>query len=379
MAKFLLIKMKKMKFLNNIKNMKKINLLGIILLFTATLLTSCNNKDIVLPKVKFNNVSNANVELGSLQKILDGDYVNAIAFDSKGNAWIGTPLLQGIIRYNAQETVLYNFDNSLIPEGFFTYDIAVDKNDNVWIGGNIGLMKYDGNYFTLYNSSNTPMPIDFVEAIKIDSKNNIWFISRNISRGGVVKYDGNEWIVYTPDNSALPRTPVNSIAIDQSDNVWLSLHNNLVKITNNEMKIYSGEELGMEGITIAGIKINSKNHVVGTCDYKYTAQLFPDPHLLKLFVFDGEKITNLVTWSYFSLGIDKIFIDSNDYAWCFLSMTIPLYFGIWFGDEQGGIIDRSKFGATQNTGPWVNTVIEDSEYRIWIGTSDGLYILDKKH
>ena len=72
-------------------------------------------------------------ELGSPQKILDGYVVQAIDFDSKGNVWIGT-FNQGLVRYNAKETVIFNSDNSAISKDFVIWDIAVDKNDNVWIG-----------------------------------------------------------------------------------------------------------------------------------------------------------------------------------------------------------------------------------------------------
>jgi hypothetical protein len=43
---------------------------------------------------------------------MDGYFVTSIAFDSKGNAWIGT-FKQGIIKYNPLETVIYNSSNSV--------------------------------------------------------------------------------------------------------------------------------------------------------------------------------------------------------------------------------------------------------------------------
>ena len=193
------------------------------------------------------------IELGSLQKILDGYVVRSIAFDSKGNAWIGT-LGQGIIRYNSKETVFFNSKNSIISEDFFTCDIAVDKNDHVWIGGSGesgGLLKYDGKGFTLYNSQNTPMPVDYVKNVAVDSKNNVWFTSCNLNTGGVIKYDGTEWTVYTPDNSVLPHNLISSIALDQSDNVWVVYHNQLVKFSKNVWKVYSEKELGFHRITLA--------------------------------------------------------------------------------------------------------------------------------
>ena len=76
-------------------------------------------------------------ELGSLQKILDGHIVMAIAFDSKENTWIGTRT--GLIRYNEKETVVYSSDNSVIPENLWILDVAVDKKDNIWIGTENGI------------------------------------------------------------------------------------------------------------------------------------------------------------------------------------------------------------------------------------------------
>ena len=139
------------------------------------------------------------IELGTdkflvvpLQKILDEYHVTTIAFDSKENAWIGT-FKQGLIRYNAEETVFYNSENSIIPEGFSVSDIAIDKNDNVWIAGSGGgseeidgivyggsgggLLKYDGREFTLYNKQNTLMPLDRAAYVEVDSKNNVWLQS----------------------------------------------------------------------------------------------------------------------------------------------------------------------------------------------------------
>jgi len=331
-------------------------------------------------------------ELGPLQKILDGYFVRAIAFDSKGNAWIGT-LDQGLIRYNENETVLYNSDNSIIPKDFVISDIAIDKNDNVWIGGSVGgmgdynggLFKYDGNEFTLYNSQNTPMPIDYVKAIEVDSRNNIWFASCNVLEGGIVKYDGTEWTVYTPDNSALPYNLINSIAIDQSDNVWIALSKNLVKISNNGWKVYSGTELGITPVYpesnigiiyhINDIKINSKNCVVAAIDYKFFLDIppheYPVPNLPVMFVFDGEdeKVTETVGWEYFYLGIEKLTIDHNGNVWCRGFWIPSLLYGVWFGDKNGG-----TFNCTEFDGFCVFAIEESPDYRIWFGSSDGIYI-----
>ena len=181
------------------------------------------------------------------RKILDGYFVKSIAFDKLGNAWIGT-FKQGLIKYSSTGTVVYNSSNSVIPDSAVIQDIAVDSKNNIWIGCE-GLIKYDGNSFTFFNTKNTPMPEDLVGSVAVDSKDNIWFTSCRFRQGGIVKYDGLNWTVYTPDNSALPANFVGSIAVDKNDNVWLALSeivNNasLVKISNNSWTTYTGNDLG---------------------------------------------------------------------------------------------------------------------------------------
>ncbi len=100
--------------------MKKI----VILLIIATFLVSCekssdSQRKKAIPDTNFN------------QKILNGYFVTSIAFDSKGNAWIGT-FKQGLIKYNSKETIVYNPSNSLIPANSVMWDIAIDKNDKIF-------------------------------------------------------------------------------------------------------------------------------------------------------------------------------------------------------------------------------------------------------
>ena len=301
-------------------------------------------------------------ELGTLQKILDGYIVNAIDFDSKGNAWIGT-INQGIIRYNEGEIVLYNTDNSIIPNDFIAYDIAIDKNDNVWIGGGEGLLKFDGEEFTLYNSQNTAMPEDLVQKIEVDSKNNIWFASCRFRQGGLVKYDGIEWTAYTPDNSALPDNLINDIAINQQDDIWLTVNNFLVKFSDNKWEVYDKDDLGLTNFIFAGIQFNSKNSLIGINDHSFNGSLLQPP--CELYNFDGKKAVLLSNIDNLTIipGQTQITIDHNDNIWC-----IGLECGTWIGN-QWTQFDRSEFGGLS-----IWAMKEAPNHRIWFGTENGIYI-----
>jgi len=314
---------------------------------------------------EWNDAENNNVdgdktfELGPLQKILDGYVVRAIAFDSKGNAWIGTQK-QGLIRYNENETVIFNSENSVLPKDFWIRDIVVDKNDNIWIGSD-GLWKYDGKEFTFYNSKNTAMPEDVVWTIAVDSKNNIWFASCRFRQGGLVKYDGTAWTIYTPDNSALPDNSINDISIDQSDNVWLTVNDYLVKVSDDKWEVYDRNDMGLTNFIFAGIQFNSKNLLLGITDHSFNGYMIQPP--CELYSFDGKKSTLLskIDNATSIPGQTKIVVDHNDYVWCY-SFGSSNVCAVWAGNQW----TQLGFNA------WV--IKENPDHRIWIGTINGIYI-----
>ncbi|MBU0558745.1 MAG: hypothetical protein KJ799_11455 [Bacteroidetes bacterium] len=62
-------------------------------------------------------------------------YVNSIAVDLKGNLWANTSL-NGIVVYNGQNWI---FGESKIIIESSVFDIAVDSNNNIWIGSGDGI------------------------------------------------------------------------------------------------------------------------------------------------------------------------------------------------------------------------------------------------
>jgi len=333
--------------------MKNITLISVLLIS----LTSCE-------KATFLDNSPGNPDTSFDTKILDGYFVKSIAFDSKGNAWIGT-FKQGLIKYNPRETIIYNSSNSILPAGMVIWDIAVDSKDNVWIGCD-GIIKYDGNKFTHYNTSNSPIPEDFVYSIAIDSKDNVWFTSCRFREGGFVRFDGNDWEVFTPDNSDLPVNSVKGIAIDSDDNVWLALSevvNNtyLIKISGTNWKTFTSEDLGFVPYYFTNIDINSQNKICGAIDYSLSSLgINPGP---QVFIFD-EHYTEQLRISDMA-RIKSLTVDDEDNIWCSMSGGYAVFNG------EGWNVDDSTFRESS-----VFTIKQATDKRIWLGTGDGIFIND---
>lgn len=77
--------------------------------------------------------------------------------------------------------------------------------------------------FTLYNTTNTPMPTNDINGMAIDGSNVKYFANA----GGLVRFDGATWTVYDTVNSNLPGLPVFSVDVNPIDNsVWVLSGNN---------------------------------------------------------------------------------------------------------------------------------------------------------
>jgi len=83
------------------------------------------------------------------------------------------------------------------------------------LGG--GLAKFTGTTWTVYNTSNSGLPDNWVFSIVIDSIGNKWIGTG----GGLAKFDGTTWTVFTTSNSGLPSNYIESIAIEDSENMIL--------------------------------------------------------------------------------------------------------------------------------------------------------------
>lgn len=292
--------------------MKKILILFITLLSVISF--SCEKK---ITSPNFRSVS---IQISD--HILQGYFVTSIAFDSKGTAWIGT-FKQGLIKYDGNATY-YHSKNSTLPDSIVIRDIAVDKNDNIWIGSDAGLIKYDKKDFTLYNTSNSPLAEDIVWSIAIDDDNILWFASCRYRQGGLMKVDGENWTLYTPENSELPSNSVRDVIVDSRNNKWVAMSevvNNecIIKITGDNWTIFDKEDIGFIPYYFGNLAVDTENNVYALLDYGLSS--FWDMTRPNIIKYDGKNwtIINPVDDKGVSLGyVGKINIALIGNIWASL-------------------------------------------------------------
>jgi len=148
----------------------------------------------------------------------------ALARDSLGGLWIGTPW-SGLVQYTTTSEWKYydpyDFGLSIQDGGEGISSLLGDKQGGLWIGTGIGLAyrSVNGNW-TVYQSD---LPKYFIQALESDGNNGLWI---GTSGGGVIHRSANgDLSVYNTDNSGLPTNHVRALATDESGGLWIGLEN----------------------------------------------------------------------------------------------------------------------------------------------------------
>jgi ligand-binding sensor domain-containing protein len=339
-------------------------ILIIISILFIVILNSCKkeNSDI------FNEVS-----FQMEEKILDGYFVTAINFDSKGTAWIGT-YNQGLLKFEDGHLTVYNKENSPFDSAYI-WDIEIDKNDNVWIGTD-GLIEYNGVSFKKYDNSNSMIPENFVHSIAVDKNNDIWFTSSRFNEGGLMKFDGQRMELYTPENSELPCNLITNIVIDKNDTKWITLGGtvnevSMIKIANNKWTLINNNEFGFQPYYWGHIVVNSDNSIVASIDYGLSSMRdISRPNIISCQNGDWS-INNPSDLGGNSLGyVSAVCCDNNGYIWAALELN-PEYKKLAVYNGNKWYINNDKLDVSD-----IFVMKADKDNRLWLGTGSGIQIIN---
>ena len=209
--------------------------------------------------------------------------------------------------------------------------IAIDSRGTRWFATSVGIRKFEGGTWTVYDASNSPVPHNSMNTIFVDSKGNVWAASWY---HGVVRFDANsqsqrEWTVLTKSDG-LVDIYVLSIAQDREGNIWFGTFDGVSKFdpnaSHNAWTSLRPENSGLPSTTVNALAVDDSGHIwFGTAP---------------MWILSG----------YMGGGISKYNPEkSNRFAW-------TLY-------------DTTNSGLPSNT---VRAIAFDSTGSVWIGTDRGL-------
>lgn len=133
--------------------------------------------------------------------------------------WVATN--SGLLKLNTEteETVVYNRDNSGLPDNHLR-SIAKDREGNLWVTTQFnGIAKFDDGNCSVYSSSNSGLPTDqYCTSIAIDNENNKWIGSLLFLN----KFDGEDWRSWTTPLSAVAAYwVIYDLKFDRNGVLWM--------------------------------------------------------------------------------------------------------------------------------------------------------------
>lgn len=152
-------------------------------------------------------------------------WVKIIAQAPNGDHWFAfepittpaTPLTGMARRSAAGEWTFFPSNDLPINPLFGVQDIAFDAVGIVWMTTIEGLLRYDGQNWTLFTTDNSPLPNNRLFGMTVAPDGAIWMCGD----GGLTRYDGQNWTITTTDNSGLPSNITRRIAFDQAGGMYV--------------------------------------------------------------------------------------------------------------------------------------------------------------
>lgn len=162
-------------------------------------------------------------------------YVTAICSDANNILYVGTS--EGLVIINSNNWKILNKSNSSIPFESIN-SLKIDNSNNLWVGTwGGGLLKYNltNQTWTQYNSTNSAIGTDRAEVIFIE-QNIVWVCKDDGT--GITKFDGSSWTPYTTSNG-LPSNYVTSV-LKNSNEYWFATGDGgIAKSSNGQWTIYN--------------------------------------------------------------------------------------------------------------------------------------------
>jgi len=199
--------------------------------FTVMAIDRKNNKKYFGGKDGVTRSDDKNITLYNITNSpIPDNKITAIAIDDESTVWIGTN--NGLARLQGNTWTVFNSTNSALGAEPIT-GIAL-AGTTMWIGTRNGLVKYDGATWSRISPSNSSMPAPFVWSMAVDGNGDLWAgLGHKIDTVsefggpdtmiGLARYDGTNWNLYNNTNSPMTQSHyVNSIAIDKKGNKWVA-------------------------------------------------------------------------------------------------------------------------------------------------------------
>jgi len=361
--------------------------------------------------------------------------VRTIVEDSHGNLWVGTE--NGLDKFDREKDVFvhYKYDpnNKFSLSDNVVLALCEDKDGNLWIGSDGGLDKYNykKNNFTNYSDVNKKFKRNIVLSIYHDKADNMWVGTVNGLNKLNIKTNKIEKFIMNPfENKNGNSNRVNAIIEDDENEIWAGtgdgfyrynkkensfykilpdISNTDILINNNLLSLYkdmSGliwigtAEDGLVKFDREGLKIKHYKHDPfdkRSLRHNTVRSIYQEKNGTLWIGTLGGGLNRLEKngkhfFSYKNNPNDKFSISDNSISAIYKDKIGYLWIGTWSGGLNRSItpiktkrLDEIKFINFKKSNSVVNrgstniiqSIYEDSDGLLWIGTGVGLDVYER--
>jgi ligand-binding sensor domain-containing protein/serine phosphatase RsbU (regulator of sigma subunit) len=364
---------------------------------------------------------------------LANNWIQALLADNEGNLWIGTS--NGLSRFDRNTEKFHNYFNDSINNNTLAsntvWSIFQTSDKDIWIGTNNGLCRYNKakdsfERYTVEPAAPGSKISNAIDAIAEDKDGNIWVGTWG---SGIARLDYKTkslklQVLDQHGKSRLSKTRVKTLKFGKDGALWIGTHGGGVNRYNpatHSLFVYQYEESNLNSLSnniiLSLYEDEQENIWVGTysgglnkLDAKTggITRFLPDP--LNRSAIQGKWVTSIFedaagnVWLGHENGLSKFAIKGSKFLHYRPEARNPnsipqsninsifedsdglMWFGLWgegitsFDRKTNTFshYDQSKGveGGLKDSRVW--DIVEDGQKRFWVGTSGGLFILDKK-
>lgn len=160
----------------------------------------------------------------------------------------------GFVIKNGNSWTNYNSSNSPLP-GNEVRDILWDGVNSQWIATNQGLARLTATGWTVYTSSNSFLPNNSVTCLAVDPNSNLWI---GTDGGGVAMFDrGVSWQTFSVETNV-----INDIAVDNTGSPWIAVQSfGLARYVGTSWTYYTPQNSGLPSMYVEALAVGSSGHI----------------------------------------------------------------------------------------------------------------------
>jgi signal transduction histidine kinase/ligand-binding sensor domain-containing protein/CheY-like chemotaxis protein len=266
------------------------------------------------------------------------------------------------------------------------YTILQTRDGYIWFGTELGLVRFDGLRFEVFDKNNTPgIEDNKIVALLEDETGTLWIGTYG---GGVVTYAKSKFNTWNTEKG-LPGNTVRALAEGTSGDIWIGTNAGVVRRHNGKNTLYkksdglAGDQVyalavGLDGTLWIGTQDGLSSYRAGKfANYKGSAGL-PNSPVRSLFAAaDGSVLVGmngggLSEWrdGHFKNLTKRDGLPDNGVP----ALLTDGKGSIWIGTYGGGLcrkVGKTLSTYSKNDGLPINDVralFEDKDESLWIGT-----------